>query len=219
MADEVADAATGKVWTGSWLTIWFRPRATIRRIVDSDPRRFVLGIVWIAGALTVLNSQVTAAAIDLPRNAPHMPRLGSTGIAVAAFACGVLSVVLLYGLGALYRWAGSMLGGTATAVEVRAALAWAQVPGLYLMIATITAAALGLYTPAVPHSASPFSLIESIIGLWVFVISLKCLGEVHRFSAWRALGTIMLGTFAVFAVVAGIVLTIWLAVRVSHSLI
>jgi hypothetical protein len=65
---------------------------------------------------------------------------------------------------------------------------------------------------------SPLSLIESIVGIWIFVISLKCLGEVHHFSAWRALGAILLGTFAMLAVAAGIVITIWLAIRVGRSL-
>jgi hypothetical protein len=217
MAEEVAEAAASSVWIGAWLTIWYRPRATIRRIVETDPTRFVLGIAWIAGALAVLNSQVMLTTIDLPPNAPHLPRLGASGIAIAAFIIGVVNIVVLYGLGALFRWSGQMLGGSAQAMEVRAALAWSQIPGLYLSIAMTSAMVLGLYTPPAPHTGSPLSLIESIIGIWAFVISLKCLGEVHRFSAWRALGAMLLGFFAVFAVAAGIVITIWLAVRVGHS--
>jgi Yip1 domain len=217
MADEVT--SIGDVWVDSWFTIWYRPRATIRRIVDTDPTRFVLGIAWLVGALSVLNSQVAVATTDFPANAPHWPRLGSIGIAIMAFLCGVISVVSLYGFAALYRWAGHILGGTAQAVEVRAALAWAQVPGLYLLVVTIIATVLGLYTPPAPHTVSPLSLIESIVGIWVFVILLKCLGEVHRFSAWRALGAIVLGTLAMFAVAIGFVVTIWLAVLVGRSLV
>ncbi len=218
MADEVADDA-GDVWVDSWFTIWYRPRATMRRIVDTDPRKFVLLIAWMAGALAALNSQVMVATIDLPANVPHLPRLGPIGIAIAAFIFGVISIVSLYGLAALYRWAGHILGGTARAAEVRAALAWSQVPGLYLAVVMIIAAVLGLYTPPAPHGVSSVSLIESIVGFWVFVISLKCLGEVHRFSAWRALGTILLGTFAMIGVVLGVVITIWLAVRFGRSLV
>jgi hypothetical protein len=219
MAGEAADAAAGDVWVDSWFTIWYRPRATMRRIVDTDPTRFVLGIAWLVGAIGVLSSQVAVATIDLPANVPHMPRLGPIGIAIAAFLVGVISVVSLYGLAALYRWAGHILGGSAQAVEVRAALAWSQVPGLYLAVVTIIATVLGLYTPPAPHTVSPLSLIESIVGIWIFVILLKCLGEVHHFSAWRALGAILLGTFAMFAVAAGIVITIWLAIRVGRSLV
>jgi hypothetical protein len=219
MTDEVADLAADDVWVDSWLSIWYRPRATIRRIVDTDPRKFVLLIAWMAGALAALNSQIAIATLDLSANVPHLPRLGSIGIAIAAFLFGLLSVVGLYGLAALYRWAGGILGGTATAVEVRAALAWSQVPGIYLVVVTIIATALGLYTPPAPHMTSPFNFVETIVGIWIVVISLKCLGEVHRFSAWRALGAMLIGTLAMIAVILGVVITIWLAVWVGHSML
>jgi Yip1 domain len=219
MADQAVDAAAGDVWVDSWLTIWYRPRATMRRIVDTDPRKFVLGIAWLAGALALLNSQVAVATLDLPANAPHFPRLGPTGITIAAFLFGVLGVVGLYGVAALYRWAGGILGGTATAVEVRAALAWSQVPGIYFIVVTIIATMLGLYTAPAPHSVSPLNLVETVVGFWVLVISLKCLGEVHRFSAWRALGAILLGTLAILAVVLGVVITVWLAVWVGRAML
>ena len=219
MADEVADAAAGDVWVDSWLTIWYRPRATIRRIVDTDPRKFVLGIAWLAGALAALNNQVAAATIDLPANVAHFPRLGPIGITIAAFIFGVLSVVGLYGLASLYRWSGHILGGTAAKVEVRAALAWSLVPGIYLTVVTIAATMLGFYTAPAPDLTSPLNLVQTTIGIWVFVIALKCLGEVHRFSAWRALGAILLGTLAMFAVVIGVVATIWLAVWVGRSML
>jgi Yip1 domain len=219
MAGEAADEAAGDVWVDSWFTIWYRPRATIRRIVDTDARKFVLGIAWMTGALAALNSQVMVATVDLPANVPHLPRLGPIGIAIVAFIFGVISVASLYGLAALYRWACHILGGTAQAVEVRAALAWSQVPGLYFAVVMIIAAVLGLYTPPAPPAVSPLSLVESIVGFWVFVVSLKCLGEVQRFSAWRALGAILLGTFAMFGVALGLVITIWLAVRFGRSLV
>jgi hypothetical protein len=35
-------------------------------------------------------------------------------------------------------------------------------------------------------------LIEIALGIWCFVVVIKCLGEVHEFSAWRAPGSILL---------------------------
>jgi hypothetical protein len=215
----MADAVAGDVWVDSWFSIWYRPRATIRAIVDTDPRKFALGLAWFAGALAGLNSQVMLATVDLPSNLPHLPRFGPFGIALIALFSGLISVVSIYGLGALYRWAGAMLGGTATAVEVRAAIVWAQVPELYLMTVIIVATVLGFNTPTVPPSTSLFSIVESIVGIWVFVISLKCLGEVHRFSAWRALGAILLGILAIFVMALGVIAAIWLAVVAARSLL
>jgi hypothetical protein len=210
------DAAAGDVWVDSWLTIWYAPRATIRRIVTTDPHKFVLGIAWMGGALAFLDSQVTTATSEYSTSLPHLPRLGPLGVAFAAIIFGLISIISLYGLAALYKWASHILGGSATRAEVRAALAWAQVPGLYLAAVMIIATALGLYDPADASSLSPPSLIESLVGVWVFVISLKCLGEVNHFSGWRALGAIVLGSLATLAVLIGLVLTFWLAVWFLH---
>ena len=38
-----------------------------------------------------------------------------------------------------------------------------------------------------------WSIARPLLGLWVFVIGLKTLGEVHRFSAWRAGAALMIG--------------------------
>jgi hypothetical protein len=64
---------------------------------------------------------------------------------------------------------------------------------------------------------SASGVVDSIAGIWIFVISLKCIGEVHRFSAWRALGAIVVGFLAMVAVLAAIVGTIWLAVVIGRS--
>lgn len=215
----MADAVSDDVWVDSWFSIWYRPRATIRAIVDTDPRKFVFGLAWFGGALAGLNSHVMLASVDLPSNLPHLPRFGPFGIAMVALFSGLLSAASVYGLGALYRWAGAILGGTATAVEVRAAIVWAQVPEFYLMVVIIIATVLGFNTPTVPPSTSLFSVVESIVGIWVFVISLKCLGEVHRFSAWRALGAILLGVLAMLGMAIGAVAAIWLAVVAARSLL
>jgi len=214
----MVDVAAGDVWVDSWITIWYRPRPTIRRIVATDPKKFVLAIAWMAGALAALDAQVAVATIDYPPDLPHLPHLGPIGVAIAAIIFGLISIVTLYGGAALYRWASLILGGTADAVEVRAALAWSQVPGLYLEVVIIIVTALGLYRPSMSGVVSPLTLIETIVGIWVFVLSLKCLGEVNHFSAWRALGAIVLGTLATLGVLIGIVVTIWLAARFGGGL-
>jgi Yip1 domain len=206
----MADEAAADIWVDSWFTIWYAPRATIRRIVDADPHKFVIGLAFAAGALASLYSLLNPSA-----NA-HLPHFGPIGVALGVILSGVASIVSLYGLAALYRWSGGVLGGTATRVEMRSALAWAQVPGLYLQMVNIITAALGFDSTTVASSVSPYGIVESLIGLWVFVILLKCIGEVHHFSAWRALGAIVVGTLAMLAVLAGIVATIWPAVRVIH---
>ena len=54
----MADEAASDIWVNSWFTIWYEPRATIRRIVDTDAHRFVAGIAsWGATATARWRSQ------------------------------------------------------------------------------------------------------------------------------------------------------------------
>jgi Yip1-like protein len=214
----MADEAASDIWVNSWFTIWYEPRATIRRIVDTDAHRFVVGIAFVSGAMAAIYSQVAVSTASVS-SLPHLPRFGTIGLAVGTIISGVLSIISLYGLAALYRWSGHILGGTATRVEMRSALAWAEVPGLYLGLANIVAALIGFDAPGAPSAWSGSQVVDSIAGIWIFVISLKCIGEVHRFSAWRALGAIILGFLAMVAVVVGIVGTIWLAVVIARSML
>jgi len=41
----------------------------------------------------------------------------------------------------------------------------------------------------IPHIDPAFykvMTVEAVLGIWGFFVGLKCIGEVHRFSAWRA---------------------------------
>lgn len=206
------------VWMTAWFMIWVRPRATIRRIVEADPNRFVIEIAWVAGALAALDLQMQSSSGQLPANVATLipiDSFGSVGLAVFAFVCGLLSVATLYGLGQLYRWSGHLLGGSAKAAEVRAALAWAQVPAIYITTAGAIVALLTVQGGG-DQPALWWKVVRGALGLWAFVISLKALGEVHRFSAWRALGSIIVGSLAVILAMLAIVLGLLLALIVAR---
>ena len=112
-----------------------------------------------------------------------------------------LGVLTLFIGGVVLKWTGSLLGGVASAVELRAAIAWPQViligGGI---ISLLVWAALGMPVPHFTTGTLPqidpafhqFAIVGGMIGgafhFWCFVVGLKCIGEVHRFSAWRAPG-------------------------------
>ncbi len=48
--------------------------------------------------------------------------------------------------------------------------------------------------------------VEMVIGVWTIVAFLKCLGEVQGFSAWRALGSVLLSILAILVPILGIVM-------------
>lgn len=210
----------GADWLIPWFTIWTSPRATIRKIVDTDPRRYVIGIAWLGGALAALNANVTFATMKLPPSYPRMPMVmhGPAGTAVSAFLQGLVAIAVLYAGGSLLRWAGGMLGGTAQTVEVRAAIAWGQVPEIYLIVLRVMLAVSGLHTVTFPPEFSPYGILLAVLGIWGLIVWLKCLGEVHHFSAWRALGASALALFSVVGVLIGFLLACWVAVMISHRM-
>ena len=185
-----------------WITIWVEPRQTIRRVVDSDPQHQVILLAILGGIIQVLNQSSS-------RN------LGDTlSLPIIFLVCGIagpiVGIVLLYVVGALMHWIGSLFGGQASPVEVRAAFAWSSVPNIWSQILWIPQFALlgkDLFTSATPKiAANPFLAlillgflgVQLIIAVWAFVVFLICLGEVHRFSTWKALATTLVSGLVIF---------------------
>ena len=57
-------------------------------------------------------------------------------------------MVSLYISGVILKWSGGLLGGVASRVEVRAALAWGQIPAIAAEIILLLAVLQGI---AIPH--------------------------------------------------------------------
>lgn len=195
-----------------YLTIWTAPRATIRQIVDTNPRSRVIFLI-------VLGTEVAVAG-GLLTGLPEGPHELGTGVSpeTARYIWRVLlgamllvgpifAIISLYVSGALMRWAGGVLGGAATSVQVRAAIAWSSIPSIAGAALNLIALATGVISvPVHPQKfeglrtvtsqVNGFSGIFVILAIWGTVIWLKCLGEVHGFSAWRALGASLLGALA-----------------------
>jgi len=198
-----------------FFTIWTEPRATIRRIVDTEPTRYVIALAAIGPAINALTSQWSRALANNANLSVLWPLWVVVDVAIQA----ALGVVLLFALGAVFRWSGSLLGGVASQIEVRAALAWSQVITIVGQTFLLIAVLLGVPLPA--PAATPAGMlpqidpafykvmfVEGVLGVWGLVVSLKCLGEVHRFSAWRALAAILIPPFIVIVVTGLIVFAI-----------
>lgn len=213
MANGAGDSST------PFITIWTQPRATIRRIVDTDPARHVIALAAVGPGLNALAGQWSKA---LSNNA-NLSVLWPLWVAGVVALQAALGVVLLYATGAVFRWSGGLLGGVASRVEVRAALAWSQVPAIVAEIILLIVVLMGVPMPVPPPGELPhidpsfykILLFEAVFGLWGLVISLKCIGEVHRFSAWRALVTILIPPLLV-ALVLGFVLFVFSRLMGHH---
>jgi hypothetical protein len=137
-----------------------------------------------------------------------LPSTSFTALAITLGICVVIGPIAgligLYLYGWLFRLTGRWLGGNAYPIEVRAAIAWSAVPQLWgaiLQVLKLVLVVYVLYANATNYYVSSSTLLatlgisfllESVIGIWSLVVLLKSLGEVHNFSAWKALGAALL---------------------------
>jgi hypothetical protein len=168
----------------------------MRQVLDADPRRMVHRLALAAGALGGLETHVPAPVSEM------MPLPALVAMKVLFGACAAL--LFLYLLAFLLRWTGRWLGGTGDFVMVRSAVAWSMVPnvwsGLLLlpMLAFMGAEALNfdpipmLEEPGSAGLIIPLLLLTVVIGVWSIVVTIKCLAEAHRFTAWHGLGALLL---------------------------
>ncbi len=179
-----------------WVSIWTRPRATIQQIVDVNPQRYIWVLAAVSGVADALNQASERSAGD---------ELGLPLILLIVVAAGSIGgIVSLYLFGALFRWTGGWMGGKASAENLRAAIAWSSVPVICSLVLWIPSFAIfgqELSTTETPNiDVNPsllfvlfgYGAIEMIIGVWAFVVLLKCIGQVQGFSAWKALGNTLL---------------------------
>jgi hypothetical protein len=190
-----ASAAAARPDGRPWLTIWLHPRVTIRAILAHDATYLVLPIVALTGVSQALNRLADRNAGD---------RLSFTVILLLAFVAGPLGGILgLYLGAALVRLAGRWLGGNASAEQIRASLAWGSVPALWgglLWIPAIALTGSALFSAdmaqtvghRVVRTVAALLIVQAGMTIWSFFTGLHCLGETQGFSAWRALGNLVL---------------------------
>ncbi len=183
-----------------WTSIWTRPRETIREIVFSNPTRSVLLLTALAGFSTALDNASIASMGD---------RLDLVMIfGIVAIVGPIGGIIGLYIGAALLRWMGMWIGGAASSMDIRAAMAWSNVPIIWALLLWIPKFFLfgrELFTSDTPkidaserliYSFLGFGVIEVLVSIWALIIFLKCLGEVQGFSAWKALGNTLLAGLA-----------------------
>ncbi|EAR10656.1 Yip1 family protein [Reinekea blandensis] len=180
-----------ETYLNPWFSIWTQPRATIRQIIRTNPKQSVILLAALGGF---------AEALDRASYKDAGDDFSVVMIVLMAMSLGALGGILaMYVYGWLLSWTGNWINGQGHREEIRAAIAWANVPVIWALLLWIPQYALigremfMAEAYSLTESTTTFVLffglavIEVILGIWAFIIFLKCLGEVQGFSAWKAL--------------------------------
>lgn len=193
-----------------WLSMWTRPRETIRQIVGAGGAYGVLLLAALGGVAQVLDRATSQNLGD---------EMSVGAIMLAAIVAGPVAGILgLYVFGWLLEQTGRWIGGAASGSDLRAALAWGSLPnvaGLLLWIPALALAGSEMFRSATPQLAAqpllallllPIGLMWIALAIWSFVLILLAISEVQEFSDWRALGNLLLAglLFAVPFVLLGV---------------
>lgn len=179
-----------KLGLNPWLSIWVKPRKTIRALVEFNVNyRFII-MCALYGFYNMLQfSQVFALG---QTTALWMILLFAVILAIpAGYIAFNFSSFLTFLLGKLIKGKGSFK-------QVRAATYWASVPMIVTLVFWIFMMIAHGNTIFVPgfetHLVGTAATISMVIGfaqvglsIWGLVIFLHALGEVQGFSAWMAL--------------------------------
>jgi hypothetical protein len=189
-------------------SIMIRPRATIRRILDSGRDRMIVPLVLLATFSATLGD-IDRSSFDALHRLP-VP----FGLVVAGICLGVAAVFLLFFY--VFSWIAygmsRLLEGAATPREVRSAMAWALTPIIWAILYRLPAVILWPGTVAsrmrVGKSAQVaidpnllgmgcigsviFGALELTTIVWYCIVASNTLGEANRFATGRGFGVLVL---------------------------
>ena len=187
-----------------WLSMWFRPQTTVRRVVQSNPTRYVLILATLAGISSILFQAWSLSGASVEAAMRYASSLLNLPVLAALIVAGsIVGVVGLYLNAAFVALSGKVLGGRASVKNLRAALAWSQLPqvlALAMMIGLIVLYHLKGPVPAGDRYESWLfwtvgigSATIVLLYLWGFVLDVRSIGAVQDFGIFRTLVNLLIG--------------------------
>jgi len=191
-----------KIAMNPWLSIWTRPKETIRAIVDADPS-YRFG--WLAAIYGF--SLLLEAAQNFSLGDVLSPMMIVFFALILSVFVGMLAITVVSGL---LFWTGRWVGGKATYKEIRSAVAWSNITNVVSIISWFIM--LCVFGRQVFFSTFPQTtfagyelgvvlilfLAQVIVGIWSIVIIINAIAEVQRFSVWRALLNVIIPLVLIF---------------------
>ena len=173
-----------------WISVWLKPRRTIENILAERPQRGVL----LLGSLSVIAgtlSQLVRFGIEYRIFDWHI----AAGLAIA---CAVAGLTGLYISAFIFKWSGRLLGGRASAAELRMVVAWGLMPSVLGLALALVLAAAALVTGGGNEAALAWILTllratALICGIWSAVILALMFSRAEGFGFGRTVAALFLG--------------------------
>lgn len=166
--------------------IWTKPRQTVRTAIQREPMNLVIALVLISAALEGFVN-LFDSDLDIP--------LTATYIAIFIVASMGIGYLGWYIMAWLYKIVGSWFGGVGTAREMRIGIGMALIPAVFSAIIAFTAFIIlysGAETGIIAVLALFLAALQMVLAIWSVVIQIMMIAEVHKFSGWLGLGTIII---------------------------
>ncbi len=179
-------------------TLWLSPRQTIERIVARRPTYLVLPLAAL-GTISGFYMQLVSVGLAAPFDDW---RLSLLALIIAA----VFGIIWLYPSALILSWIGLLLGGEATARQLRAVLAWSTVPAI-LGSAVTLAILLVAKTAGGGIAEKGLPWLGGAFGLWTAIVFMLMLGRIEQFGLLRTLAAYVVNNLVLALVVAMIVRT------------
>jgi signal peptidase I len=197
----LSEEASLKPSISPWRSLWLSPGDTIARIVAENPRRYVLALAAVSGALEALYL-LDPETLGAPLAA--LTRIsGDEVYALAALTGASTGVANLYVSGFLLNAIARVFNGAGSPLTTRAALAWGSAPSA---VGSAVALLLGVFGARGASNGEALSFLGSTallsFELWGWVATVAMLARVQRLSWPRTLFALFLVEIAAVALIA-----------------
>lgn len=173
------------------IQIWFHPKKAMHFVLERMHKRYVHLLMFLG-----MLAQVISMTIVGPNWAINI----AVWVGTALF----LSLFFLYAFGGLIKWTGGWLSGKGEFSDIRAAIAWAQIPVIgFIIIQELVVAVF-----KINNSSYAFATFFLILTLWSWIIGVGCLAEAQKFSFFRALINYILAILIVIVTAVVIILIV-----------
>jgi signal peptidase I len=173
-----------------WISVWLKPRQTIEIILAERPQRGVL----LLGSLGLMSGSVSQLlGFGIKDRVFDWPIVIALAVAIA-----IAGIASLFISAFVFKWCGSLLGGTSSAAELRTVVAWGVAPSILGLAIAVALVVVALVTRTASEAAPAwiFAVLQAtvlICGIWSAIVFALMFSRVEGFGFWRTTTACVLG--------------------------